>query len=423
MSTNRRSAKSMIVAGVMSGTSADGIDVALIRIIPTSGSRSTSGTGDSISGRGRPLHTIQLVGHATFPYPPQVRRAILSAMNAKSASVADLSRLNALLGELYADAILATQKQLRVKADLVGCHGQTLYHQGEAQLFFGRKVTTTWQTGEAAIIADRVGVPVISDFRPADMAAGGKGAPLVPYLDYLWFHDAKIGRIVQNIGGIANLTAIPAGAAPDDILAFDTGPGNMVIDALTQELFKKPFDLDGKIAASGDVLDQVLAQILAQPFFKAKPPKTAGREEFGSEFADQFLRLCKQGRDEDVIATATALTARSIADAIGRFVLGDVAGSAQRRKKRGYVQTPRFREIVLSGGGARNSTLVTMLAEQLAPLGIVTRFSDEFGLPSEAKEAVAFAVLAYETWHQRPSNVPSATGARRPAILGKICYA
>src|SRR5580692_3920122 len=191
----------MIVAGVMSGTSADGIDVALVRIAES-----------EAHGRDARGHTIRLLGHMQFPYAAKVRAGILAAMNAEQARVADLARLNFLLGELYADAVLATQRRLRVKADLVGCHGQTLYHQGEGQSFLGRKVATTWQTGEGAIIAARVGVPVVSDFRPADMAAGGKGAPLVPYLDYLLFRDSKIGRIVQNIGGIANLTAIPARA-------------------------------------------------------------------------------------------------------------------------------------------------------------------------------------------------------------------
>jgi anhydro-N-acetylmuramic acid kinase len=346
-------------------------------------------------------------------------------MNATSASVADLARLNSLLGELYADAVIATQKQLGLTADLVGCHGQTLYHQGESQIVLGRKVATTWQTGEGALVAARVGVPVVSDFRPADMAAGGKGAPLVPFLDYLWFRDAKIGRIVQNIGGIANLTAIPAGAHSHEILAFDTGPGNMVIDAVTQELFGSPFDRDGKIAASGEAIEPILARLLRQPFFKSKPPKTAGREEFGREFADGFLRFCRRERKQDVVATATALTARSIADAIQQFAVGKIPTSGNTSQKWGTRPGPglQYREIVLSGGGARNSTLVAMLAEQLAPLGIVTRFSDEFGLPSEAKEAVAFAVLAYETWNRRPSNVPSATGAKRSAILGKISYA
>lgn len=405
----------MIVAGVMSGTSADGIDVALVRI----------GDGNSSArrgNRGMGPGGIRLLGHTAFPYPRKVRGAVLAAMNASSASVADLARLNSLLGELYADAVLETQRAFRTKADLVGCHGQTLYHQGETLRFLGRRVATTWQTGEAAVIAARVGVPVVSDFRPADMAAGGKGAPLVPFLDYLWFRDQRVGRIVQNIGGIANLTAIPAGGEAKAIFAFDTGPGNMVIDAIMQELFGKRFDRDGKIAASGEVIEAVAAKILKGRLFRAKPPKTAGREEFGREFVSEFLRGCRGASKADVVATATALTARSIADAVRRFVIGQPQAPGVRSARRRRTDH-NYRELILSGGGARNTTLVAMLAEQLAPLGLVTRFSDEFGLPSEAKEAVAFAVLAYETWHRRPSNVASATGARRAAVLGKISYA
>jgi len=408
----------MIVAGVMSGTSADGIDVALVRIAEP-----------KARGRVAPGHTITLLGQMQFPYPSKVRASVLAAMNASTASVVDLARLNFLLGELYADAVLATQRRFRVKAALIGCHGQTLYHQGNAQSFLGRKISTTWQTGEGAVIAARVGVPVVSDFRPADLAAGGKGAPLVPYLDYLWFRDARIGRIAQNIGGIANLTAIPAGARSETVVAFDTGPGNMVIDAVTQELFGRAFDRDGKIAASGDVIEPVLARIMRRAFFRAKPPKTAGREEFGREFVAEFLRSCHGVRKEDVIATATALTARSIMDAVQQFVAAGVPKvkiptlSHKSRQGWGTQRRTSFHEMILSGGGARNATLVGMLAELLASLGIVVRFSDEFGLPSEAKEAVAFALLAYETWNRRPSNLPSATGAKRAAVLGKISYA
>jgi anhydro-N-acetylmuramic acid kinase len=342
-----------------------------------------------------------------------VRAAVLAAMNAERARVADLARLNFLLGELYADAVLAAQRRFRVKADLVGCHGQTLYHQGEAQPFLGRKVTATWQTGEAAVIAARVGVPVVSDFRPADMAAGGKGAPLVPHLDYLIFRDPKVGRIVQNIGGIANLTAIPAGTDASRMFAFDTGPGNMVIDAVTEALLERAFDRGGKIAASGNVLEAVVGSTLRHKFFRTQPPKTAGREEFGREFVGEFLQQCGRARKEDVVATATALTAWSIADAVRRFVIG----------KSGTAAKNSFGEMILSGGGVRNATLVGMLAQSLGPLGIRLRFSDDFGMPSEAKEAVAFAVLAYETWNRRASNVPSATGAKRGAVLGKISYA
>ena len=400
----------MIVAGVMSGTSADGINVALVRI---GEARDFYRRSAATRGRGQecPLH-MKLLGHAEYPYPKQVREAVLAAMNASSANVADLARLNFLLGDLYADAVFATEKKLRVKADLVGCHGQTLYHQSEGKRFLGRMVAATWQTGEAAVIAARVGAPVVSDFRPPDMAAGGKGAPLVPFLDYMLFRDARCGRIVQNIGGIANLTAIPAGAAVSDVVAFDTGPGNMVIDAVTENLFDRPFDRDGRIASSGSVLEPVTRQMLRVAFFRRKPPRTAGREEFGREFVREFLQRCGRARKKDIVATATALTARSIADAIRRFI---VPGPSSARKR-------VFHEMILSGGGTRNATLVEMLTREVAPLGLRVRFSDEFGLPSEAKEAAAFALLAYETRHGRPSNVPSATGARRAAVLGKISY-
>jgi len=258
------------------------------------------------------------------------------------------------------------------------------------------------------VIAARVGAPVVSDFRPADMAAGGKGAPLVPFLDYLLYRDQRVGRIVQNIGGIANLTAIPAGASAEKVVAFDTGPGNMVIDAVTGRLFGKPFDRDGRIAASGTVIDDVLAHALRLPFFRRRPPKTAGREEFGREFAQRFIKQCGRANKADVVATATALTARSIADGLRRFAL---------------TRPGRFSEFVVSGGGANNPILLAMLANELRPLGLKIRASDEFGLPSEAKEAAAFALMAFETWNRRASNVPSATGAKRAAILGKISYA
>jgi anhydro-N-acetylmuramic acid kinase len=339
-------------------------------------------------------------------------------MNAELARVADLARLNFLLGELYAEAVEKTARKYRVKVDLVGCHGQTLYHQGTPERFLGRKLAVTWQTGEGAVIAARLGVPVVSDFRPADMAAGGTGAPLVPFLDYFAYRDARIARIAQNIGGIANLTAIPAGASPAQVTAFDTGPGNMVMDAAMEELFHKPFDRDGVVAGSGRVLDGVVAQLLRAKFFREKPPRTAGREEFGREYVSRLLQICHGASKADVVATATALTARSITDAVQRFVLPrfGLRGGATRRVKSDC-------QMIVSGGGTKNATLMAMLRNEIAPLGIELHFSDEFGLPAEAKEAVAFAVMAHETWHRRPSNVPSATGAKRAAILGKISHA
>ena len=406
---------SMIVAGVMSGTSADGINVALVRF-------ASSGKGRA-RGPSPHEHTyldFTLLGHEEYPFPAPVRRAILGMMNAELAHVADLARLNFLLGELYAEAVAKTVRKHRIKLDLVGCHGQTLYHQGVAERFLGRKLAVTWQTGEGAVMAARLGVPVVSDFRPADIAAGGKGAPLVPFLDYLLYRrrgrNERTGRmaqnrIAQNIGGIANLTAIPAGASLGQVVAFDTGPGNMVVDAVMEELFGRRYDRDGRVAASGRVLDGVIARLLRARFFRQKPPRTAGREEFGREYAGRFIQICRGASKPDVVATATALTARSIADAVARFVL------------------PRFgvrrrdHEMIVSGGGAKNPTLIAMLRHEIAALGIELHFSDEFGIPAEAKEAVAFALLAHETWHRRPSNVPSATGAKRAAILGKISYA
>ncbi len=387
----------MIVAGVMSGTSADGINVALVDI------------GDRREGSAGPTRLqFNLLGHAEYRYPREVRRTILRFMNAESATVADLARLNFLLGELYADAVLKAQNKFKLRAELVGCHGQTLYHQGEAQRFLGRKLAVTWQTGEGAVLAARTGIPVVSDFRPADMAAGGKGAPLVPFLDYTLYSSRDVGRIVQNIGGIANLSAIAAGASPEQVIAFDTGPGNMVIDAVVELLYKKPFDKNGRIAGSGAVLEKIVSQLLAAPFFRRKPPKTAGREEFGREFVAAFLRRCGRAKKEDIVATATALTARSIANAIERFVV---------------PRSSSFKEVVVSGGGAKNPTLMRKLGRELARMQLRLRTTDELGLPAEAKEAVAFAVLAFQTWHRQPSNIPSATGAKRPAILGKVSYA
>jgi anhydro-N-acetylmuramic acid kinase len=384
----------VIVAGVMSGTSADGINVALVRI----------------QGRGF-RSRFELLAHYEFPYPATVRRAILATMNAGRASVADISRLHFLLGELYADAVRAAQRRARLECELVGCHGQTLYHQGTPALFLGRRIACTWQSGEAAIIAAKIGVPVVSDFRPADMAAGGKGAPLVPFLDYALYRHRRYGRIVQNLGGIANLTAIPPRALPQDVVAFDTGPGNMVIDAITERLFERPFDRNGRIAARGEPIERVLRQLLRNPFFRQKPPKTAGREQFGREFVRELLRLCRRADEHDIVATATALTARSIGIAVRKFVLP-------------LVEPPvRFREFVVSGGGTNNLTLMRMIREELAPLKMRVRTSDDFGLPSQAKEAVAFAMLAYQTWRHVPSNIPSATGAERPAVLGKVSYA
>jgi anhydro-N-acetylmuramic acid kinase len=398
-------ARAMTVAGVMSGTSADGIDVSVVRIAaPSPAAR----TPRRLGAPARPKLT--LLAHEHFAYPAVLRRAVLAAMNASSTSTAELARLNWRLGLAYAEAVKETAERHHLHLDLVGCHGQTLYHQTRAENYAGRKFGCTWQAGEAQAIAAELGVPVVSNFRPADMLAGGQGAPLVPLLDYVLFADAKRGRVLQNIGGIANLTAIPAGGLPHAVVAFDTGPGNMVIDGLAQKLFDKPFDRNGAQAARGAVIESVLKDALRHPYFKLRPPKTAGREQFGRAYAAEFWNKClKQSLGaQDALATATALTAETIARSYARDV-------EPRMKSRAV-------DFIVSGGGARNRTLMKMLADRLEPRGCTLRDSDAFGLPAEAKEAAAFALLAWCTWHRLPGNVPSATGAKRPAILGQVVY-
>jgi anhydro-N-acetylmuramic acid kinase len=387
-------AKAMTVAGIMSGTSADGIDVAVVRIAPT-----------------KQKARLTLLAHEGFAFPAPLRRAVLAAMNAASTSTAELARLNWRLGIAYADAVSATTEKHAVRLDLIGCHGQTLYHQPRLASYAGRRFGCTWQLGEATVIAATSGVPVVSNFRPADLLAGGQGAPLVSLLDYVMFADSKRGRVLQNIGGIANLTAVPAGAAADAVVAFDTGPGNMVIDALAQELFHQKFDRNGDLAARGTVLLKALAKALRNPYFKLTPPRTAGREQFGREYAANLLVECRRQsrKAEDALATATALTAETIAQSYKAF--------AQRGMKGSPV------DYIVSGGGARNATLMAMLAQRLKPMGCELAASEEFGLPAEAKEAAAFALLAWQTWNRLPGNVPKATGAARPAILGQVTYA
>jgi anhydro-N-acetylmuramic acid kinase len=347
------------VAGLISGTSVDGIDVAVVDI------------GEA----------IQVVASKTVPYEPGVRNAILSVSNTAT-HTATIARLNFLLGELFADALKQSGVPLKT-IELIGSHGQTIFHEGDPVDFVGRKVASTMQIGEAAVIAARTGIETIADFRPADIAAGGKGAPLVPFLDYQLFRHPELARVALNIGGIANVTVIPANARPDDVIAFDTGPGNMVMDALAP-----PFDRDGERARADRVNEALLDQLLADHYYKSDPPKSCGREQYGTDF------ICNSGID---IATAMELTVRSIALAVERY--------------------PGTREVIVSGGGAHNIYLMERLRTALKPR--VTT-SAEFGIDVDAKEAILFAVLAYETHHHRAGNLPSATGARKLVILGKI---
>lgn len=378
----------------MSGTSADGIDVAIVRIAPA-----------------KLKPKLTLLTHEAFPFAAALRRAVLAAMDAKSTSTAELARLNWRLGLAYAEAVKETSRKHKIKLNLVGCHGQTLYHQPHSESYSGRKFACTWQAGEAQAIAAALGVPVVSNFRPMDMLAGGQGAPLVPLLDYVLFADVRRGRVLQNIGGIANLTAIPAAAGPDKLIAFDTGPGNMVIDWLAQKMFGKAFDRNGGLAAEGSVLAPVLSAALRHRYFSLTPPKTAGREQFGRAYAAEFLAACRRHskNKHDALATATLLTAETIARGYARFVRAKMEG--------------REVDFVVSGGGARNKTLVAMLTARLQPLGCAVTTSEKFGMPAEAKEAAAFALLAWQSWHRLPGNVTAATGAKRSVVLGQISYA
>jgi anhydro-N-acetylmuramic acid kinase len=349
------------VVGIMSGTSLDGIDVALVEI------------------RGRRVRTLAF---ESTPYPAAVRAAILAVSNTATTTAA-ISRLNFELGARYGRAV-RTLLRRHGPAQLVGCHGQTIYHEGRRN---------TMQIGEAAVIAEMTGLPVVSDFRVRDIAAGGEGAPLVPYVDYLLLRHPSRTRVALNIGGIANITVI----RPGGVVAFDTGPGNMVIDALVRALTggRRGFDRGGRIAARGRLDRALLDELLSDPYYRRRPPKSAGREQYGAEFVE---RLRTTGLPlEDLIATATVLTAATIARAIPR---------------------ERPLEVIASGGGAHNPQIMGHLAGFLPGVSFAT--SADYGIDIDAKEAVAFAVLAHETWRGRASNLPSATGARRAVVLGKV---
>jgi anhydro-N-acetylmuramic acid kinase len=348
------------VAGVMSGTSLDGIDVAIVEI------------------RGRHIETV---GFQSTPYPATTRITLLGELQ-----TAQISRLNFYLGELYARAVLKAANRFGL-VQLIGCHGQTVFHEGGSN---------SLQIGEPAVIAEQTGLPVVSNFRARDIAAGGEGAPLVPFVDFRLFRHPARARVALNIGGIANVTVIPPSAGPDDVTAFDTGPGNMVIDALALEFTngRQSFDRDGRIAASGRINRKLLSQLLRDSYYRKPGPKSAGREQYGAVFVKRMRE--SEPSLENLIATATALTAATIARAL-RGIEGD---------------------LIVSGGGVHNRQLMAEIAAFLPRMQVAA--SADYGIDPDAKEAIAFAVLAYETWHGRPANLPSATGARRAVVLGDI---
>ena len=295
--------------------------------------------------------------------------------------------------------------------DLIGNHGQTVFHQGPSTNFLGAKTASTFQLGDGSIIANLTGITTVSDFRPADMALGGQGAPLVPFADYALFRHPKLGRVALNIGGIANITVIPGNAKPSDVLAFDTGPGNMLIDALVQHFThgRQRFDRGGLLAMKGCRIPEIMETLKNDAYLKLPPPKSTGREYYGREYLEKLLAMGKKYRAQpnDLIKAATEFTSGSIIDAMSRFVLP-------------YY---KIHELIISGGGARNRLVSALIVGWMSGAGVRTLKSNQFKIPIDAKEALAFAILAYETFHQRPSNLPSATGASKPAILGKISYA
>jgi anhydro-N-acetylmuramic acid kinase len=384
----------------MSGTSADGVDVALCRISPAL--------------RADTAPRLKLLGHRSFAYDKKLRALILNIAAGNKTTAAGISQLSWRLGELYADCIATTSRELNLNPQLAAMHGQTVYHQAVPAKFLGATIRCTSQIGEPALLAERLRIPVISDFRPADLAAGGQGAPLVSMLDFCLFRHATKSRVLLNLGGIANVTALPAACTAADVLAFDTGPASILIDLLMQQLYNRRFDKNGAIAASGNILKPVLDRLLATPYFSAPVPKSCGREEFGPAFAHKLLALCKQAPRQDVIATATALTAATILDAYRRFCWPHLGQ---------HAPLARATELIAAGGGTKNLTLIRMLTEGFAQLGVKVSTTASAGLPVEAKEAAAFALMGWLTWHGLPGNIPSATGASRSVILGKVTYA
>jgi len=376
-----------LVIGLMSGTSVDGIDAALVKI--------SGNYTDTL---------IEAFAFENIPYPFGMQERIFQLF--ENASAKDICHMNFLLGELFADAAIAIAKKAGIslkEIDLIGSHGQTIYHIPQSISDGTYEIRSTLQIGEGAIIAHKTGIITICDFRTADMAAGGTGAPLVPYTEYLLYKSKNIA--LQNIGGIGNITAIPRNAAISDVIAFDTGPGNMVIDAMVSKITqgRQSYDNKGEIAASGKVCEKVLDHFMRHDFIKSKPPKAAGRENFGQVFSDEFYTYCKSHglNDEDIVATATALTTETIGYAIESHIPQSID------------------KLVVGGGGSYNSTLMRMLKQRLPHMVVSTQ--EDIGYNSDAKEAIAFAILANETICGNTGNLPYVTGAEREKILGKIC--
>jgi anhydro-N-acetylmuramic acid kinase len=380
----------------------DGIDAALVRI-----------AGPATEPRAR------LLSFTVVPYPPAIRQRLMRVADGKPVTAGEISELNYNLGELFGDAAIEVCRMGGVTPGRlagIGSHGQTIFHEGGPAAGKsnhgnrprqGERWASTLQIGEPAVIAAKTGATVVANFRVADIAAGGQGAPLVPLVDYLLLRDLRLGTVALNIGGIANFTVIPAHARPRDVLGFDTGPGNMVMDALVRHATggRKTFDAGGRLASKGQVIQSILSAAGGLPYFRRKPPKSAGREQFGADFVERYFLQGRGARAADLVCTATELTAQTVSGALRQFVFP-------------VTKTDR---LIVSGGGAHNGFLLKRL-KSLLP-GISVHVSDEFGLPVDAKEAIAFAVLADRTMHGLAGNLPMVTGARKAAILGAVTRA
>lgn len=380
-----------LIIGLNSGTSADGIDAALVQC---------AGSGIAVQ--------FKLLAFAHYAYPEAIREQLLRAALPGRGSVDQICRLNVAVGECFAQAVkalLAANGLQAEQIDLIGSHGQTMHHLPNAEPITGIATAGTLQIGEPSLIAKRTGIITIADFRAADMALGGQGAPLVPLMDFLLLRSPQKTRGVLNLGGIANLTLLKKNGTLEDVLAFDTGPSNMVIDGLMQKLYGRAFDEDGKIASQGKVSSELLQHLLQHPYFSRPLPKSTGREEFGEPFIDHlvYLALHHDLKNEDIIATATALTVATVWQ-----------GAELLQASRGNLE-----ELIVSGGGAQNPVMMAGLQEKFAPAQVIT--TNILGVPSEAKEAILFALLANETASGNPGNVPSVTGATAATVLGKIC--
>ncbi|HDR7642010.1 MULTISPECIES: anhydro-N-acetylmuramic acid kinase AnmK [Bacillus] len=379
----------MYIAGIMSGTSLDGIDVALVHI-----------EGSGVESKVKLIHFI------TVPFCNDMKNEIQQALSIENSNVQLICSLNFKLGLCFANAVREVCKEANFplgQLNLIGSHGQTIYHQPKHD---GNMIPSTLQIGEPAVIAYETNTTVISNFRTMDIAAGGQGAPLVPYSEIILYRHPTKNRLLQNIGGIGNVTIIPSHLSDKNVIAFDTGSGNMVIDGMCQRLFQLSYDQNGKIAKQGVVVDEILTYCMNHPFLKMNPPKSTGREQFGEEFVSELLKRYERHSKENIVTTVTMFTARSIVHQYKEFILP-------------YYEID---EVILGGGGSYNDTLVEMIRYGLKDEKCAIFIQEDIGYSSEAKEAIAFAILANETYHRNPSNVPSATGAKQSVVLGNITF-